>query len=43
MSRLRQTTPIVALSAALGSAQTIAWASSNYLPAILAAPIALVM
>ena len=41
MSRLRQTTPIVALSAALGSAQTIAWASSNYLPAILAAPIAL--
>lgn len=26
---------------ALGSAQTIAWASSNYLPAILAAPIAL--
>lgn len=41
MSRSSRTTSIAVLSAALGSAQTIAWASSNYLPAILAAPIAL--
>jgi MFS family permease len=36
-SNVRHTGQILAL----GSAQTIAWASSNYLPAILAAPIAL--
>ena len=36
-SKARRTGQILAL----GGAQTIAWASSNYLPAILAAPIAL--
>ena len=37
-TRTRSSTGLVL---ALGTAQTVAWASSNYLPAILAAPIAL--
>lgn len=40
MSRTR-TQSNTGLVLALGTAQTVAWASSNYLPAILAAPIAL--